>query len=501
MFDILLYSFAKKESSTKIPVNETPLTISGVLKEPSSITNPIIRIEPLPGNVSPHQYTYAYINTFARMYFIEDWVWADGLWEVHMKVDVLASFRNQIGAQTEYVLRTDSLTDFNGEITDTTYPATTDYITRSYISSNNPFPSAINVGCYIVGIISGNSPTAVGAISYYAMDSYQFGQLKQALLSEDNLITMGLAILDPSTGQLTPTVQDISLEVLKTMYNPFQYIVSCMWFPFPLTEIPSSAQVTQIKIGWWEYTLNGAIIDAQLATFAEDLPITTHPQASRGTYLNYSPYVRRTLIGRFGTIALDNAYFDSGFNRVGIEYVVDLITGQCKAGIERLQQHGSGFDSDIITQREFLLGVPIQLAQVGTDYLGTALQSMGLGGNLLGGAVAGFATGGVGGAVAGAISSTASGIYNSISTAMPQMETSGQNGSFLSVNNVTRLIEQFFIIVDEDIGHRGRPLCELRQLNTLSGFILCAEGELDISCYDNERKEIVQYLTTGFFWE
>jgi phosphate/sulfate permease len=101
----------------------------------------------------------------------------------------------------------------------------------------------------------------------------------------------------------------------------------------------------------------------------------------------------------------------------------------------------------------------------------------------------------------GQIAGGASGIYNTLQTAMPQVETGGSNGSFLAPVNNTHMVEQFYKIVDEDIAHRGRPLCELRQLNTLSGFILCAEGEIDISCYDNERKEISRYLTEGFFWE
>ena len=100
-----------------------------------------------------------------------------------------------------------------------------------------------------------------------------------------------------------------------------------------------------------------------------------------------------------------------------------------------------------------------------------------------------------------AASTIYNGLENAIRSSMPQVITSGQNGSFLAPVNNTHVIEQFYKIVDEDITHRGRPLCELRQLNTLSGFILCAEGEIDISCYDNERKEIVRYLTEGFFWE
>ena len=497
MLNLYLYKqFAKKENSTKQPTNSTPtLGIQGVLKEPCSIMTPVVKIERLTSDALPFEYTYAKWVEAGKYYFIEDWIWQDGLWEVHMKEDVLATFKTQIGAETEYVLRTDSTVNFNGEITDTTYPATTDIVTHSY-SLSNIFTTDITVGCYIVGIISGGQTNAVGAISYYAMSSAQFGALKEKLFSDDNLEIMG--IID-SGGQALVT--DLSQEVLKTMYNPYQYIVSCIWFPFGKSAISNKTSVSAIKIGWWEYPLSGDRLYAQTLELGnEQYTITAHPQASRGSYLNFSPYTKRTLIGRFGTVAVDNSCFKVG-EKINISYVIDLITGQCYTKISVRNESGSTPSEKLIAERNFLLGVPIQIAQVGTDYLGTAVQAVGTIQSGMNGMIKGFASSGVIGAVTGAIAGGLSGIYNTIDTAMPQVETGGQNGSFLAPVNNTHIIEQFYQIVDEDIHHRGRPLCELRQLNTLSGFILCAEGELDISCYDNERKEIVKYLTAGFFWE
>lgn len=499
MLNLNLYSFAKKDNSTKQPTLETAKLVQGILKEPCSIMTPVVRIERLPNDAMPFQYTYAKWVEANRYYFIEDWTWVNGLWEVRMKEDVLATFKTQIGNTTEYVLRTDSTVDFNGEITDTTYPATTDIVSESY-SLNNIFTTDLTVGCYIVGIISGGQTQAVGAISYYAMTSGEFGSFKEKLFSDDNLITMGLAILDPTTGDLTPTITDISLELLKTMYNPYQYIVSCMWFPFGKSAIPSSTSVTGIKIGWWEYpTLTGNRLYAQTFELGnEQFAITAHPQASRGSYLNYAPYTRRTIIGRFGSIPVDTTMFSVG-NKINISYMIDLITGQCYCKISRRDETPATPAEDLIAERNFLIGVPIQIAQVGTDYLGTAVSALNTIPQITGGALSGLVSGT--GAVMGAIAGGASGIYNTLQSAMPQVETSGQNGSFLAPVNNTHVVEQFYKIVDEDIEHRGRPLCELRQLNTLSGYILCAEGDIDISCYDNERKEIVRYLTEGFFWE
>ena len=492
----LYKGFAKKENSTKQPSSSTlTLGVQGIFKEPCSILTPILKIERLALDAVPYDYNYARYIEGDRYYFIEDWVWADGLWEVHMKEDVLATFKTQIGNQSEYVLRTDSTTDFNGEITDTTYPATTDIVSDS-ISLTNIFTTDLTVGCYIVGIISGGQTDAVGAISYYAMTSSQFGALKEKLFSDDNLEIMG--IID-SGGQTL--IQDLSQEVLKTLYNPYQYVVSCMWFPFGENAILDKTSVSAIKIGWWEYNLSGYRLYAQTLELGnEQFAITAHPQATRGSYLNYAPYTRRTLIGRFGSVPIDTTLFSVG-DKINISYMIDLITGHCYTKISRRDEEYDPPAEDLIAERNFLIGVPIQIAQVGTDYLGTAVSAIDTVSKGVNGAVSGFVTGGIAGAVGGAIASSANGIYNTIQSAMPQVETGGQNGSFLAPANSTHVVEQFYKIVDEDIAHRGRPLCEIRTLNTLSGFILCAEGDMDISCYDNERKEITRFLTTGFFWE
>ena len=480
-------NFAKKENSTKRPSGTVSLSLQGILKEPCSIMNPVIKIERLSNDINPCIYTYAIIPSFRRFYFVEDWIWADGLWEVHMKEDVLGTWKDEIGLQSEYILRTDSTTNFNGEITDTTYPATTDFETKEYYAQS-VFSSDLTVGCYIVGIISGGQTNAVGAITYYAMTSSEFGALKEMLFSDDNLQIMG--IIDSGGQQL---VQDLSQEVLKTLYNPYQYIASCMWFPFPKSAITNKTDVSALKIGWWGYPLSGSRLYAQTLEFAELLPLHAHPQsATRGSYLNYAPYSRRTLIGRFGSIAVDSAYYNMSDN-LGISYFVDLITGQCRMSLRKEYYEGSSLRSDVITERHFLLAVPIQIAQVGTDYLGVANTAISSTANTIGKALSLD--------VGGAIASASNGIYNTIQSAMPQVETGGSNGSFLAPATQTCLLEHYFKIVDEDIGHRGRPLCEVRQINTLSGFILCAEGELDLNCFDNERKEIQRFLTTGFFWE
>ena len=491
--NITFYKFAKKANSTKI-ANGTGTTLTCQLKADTEMLNPTLIINSVPAAWNPI-WNYCYIPAFDRYYFIRNWRWLNGVWECSCAVDVLASWKTTIGNQIEYILRTDSTTVFNEAITDTMYPATTDIDLNQYYLTS-AFVSNISDGIYIVGIISGNDTQAVGAISYYAMSATEFGALKEALLSDDNLITMGMAALDPGTQQLTPLITDMSMEMLKAMYNPFQYIASCMWFPFPKSSISSTA-VSSIKIGWWQYNLSGNRITAQTLDVNEGpTAIVNHPQAStRGKYLNHAPYSRCTAFGIFGSVPMDLSYFDENDDRLIVHYMIDLITGNCRV---RFESYASSAQSPVhhtVTERDFQIGVPIQLAQIATDYLGTAVAGI----DAIGKTVSSAMRLDVG----GAISNAAHGIYNTIDAAMPQLSTSGTNGSFLITNShmQTSFCYQFYKIVDEDLSHKGRPVCANMKINTLSGYVLCAEGDFDIDCLEPERQMISNYLTSGFFWE
>lgn len=83
---------------------------------------------------------------------------------------------------------------------------------------------------------------------------------------------------------------------------------------------------------------------------------------------------------------------------------------------------------------------------------------------------------------------------------MPQVSVSGRAGSRASIVEPI-LISKFVDIVDADDAELGRPVCQLKTLSTLSGFVQCADGDLQISGFPEERRELRRYLTTGFFYE
>lgn len=486
LLNIKFWNFAKKNNSTKIPAGSWT-ELSCELKDDCNMLAPVLRIRSAAVSLS---WNYCYVPGFGRYYFINDWKWVGGCWEAYCSIDALASWKTELGQESMYILRRDSTTDFDPLITDTMYPATNDYTTQETVISGN-WAVSISSGVYIVGIMSAddnNNP--VGAVSYYAMTSAQFGALKDMLFSDQNLYKMGLT---DALGQMI--VNDMSKEIFKTMYNPYQYIVSCTWFPFSITSFVHGNLETTLKIGWWEYQLSNYPVFAQQIDLhnIEDMIIPAHPQAAaRGDYLNYAPYTSITVYGRFGTVALDTSKIKAGW-LLNFSYYVDAISGQCRAEITAWDDSLQSPQVVTLANRTFLLGVPIQLSQVGIDYMGAALATVDTAAGVMRGIR--YADAGL------ALSSAAHGVYNTIQSKMPVVETSGANGSFLTPYKLTRVCCHFYKIVDEDLAHKGRPLCAIRQLNTLSGYLLCADGEFDIPCTEEERGIIAGFLTSGMFWE
>jgi hypothetical protein len=199
----------------------------------------------------------------------------------------------------------------------------------------------------------------------------------------------------------------------------------------------------------------------------------------------------------FGSFAIDPSFFDlHGTNEgsVNLEIWADLITGKATCVIRANDKQ--------IGQLSGQIGVPVQLSQVGSDILGTATTAIQGVGNIISGGVSGFMSGGPAGAIAGAIGKGAEAIYNTINTAMPQVLSTGTNGSYAGMTSrVAHVVSKFFKIADPDDAHRGRPLCKMMAINTFSGFVQCAEGDISIPGTEEEKSIISRYMVSGFLYE
>lgn len=493
-------NFNKKQNSTLQPAaTASHDTFTCNIKDGCSVSAPVLDVLSVRGNPAALGYNYAYIPSFKRYYFITEWRYILGVWQCSMHVDVLASFKTDIGSLRKYVLRSASAYDL--DISDTRYPSKTE-ITQTIQAGNNPFTLMVNVdnvlqpcGFFILGLVglrpSVNVP-CIGGVNYYLLTGAEMVEFINFLMSD----TFAGIIDDPTAGLTT--------GVAKAVVNPIDYIISCMYIPMRINGV---SERVQPKIGWWNTSplSNGcaaigsgdtsAMVKAPtslLSTFIVD----HHPQYSRGHYLDLEPYSRYSFyLEPWGSINLDAALV-SKYNTISYDIVVDLITG-----LGRLSILGNG--SQILTNSFAQVGVPVQISQIMTDVIGGLKESAGTLGNVVSSTLMGN--------IGGAITSALSGIINTATAMMPQPSYTGANGSILSYSGTETaqgwntkgcyFKTERFNLVNENLQEFGRPLCDTRLLSTLSGFIMCADADNNIAALETEKTEINSYLVGGFFYE
>ena len=465
--NVYLFGFAKKENSTKSPTITDGVLFSMQLKEETSVINPVLIVNK--PNTMPTVYNYAFIPSLQRYYFINDWQYINGAWVCYCNVDVLASHKIAIGQTSAYIERAASA--YNGNIIDNLYPATTDVEIRNGVIANSWSGVAPSGGCFVLGVINYQSSHHIGAVSYYALTSADMDSLFNYLFN-NNIYT-------------SSSITEIGEGLFKSLFNPFQYIVSCMWFPASVGTYGST--VTNMKIGYWPTNVTANMVDAVTDVRFVTGNIYDHPQISRGEYLNYAPYTRITLYcPPFGAIPIDPYYTRLGhylYSKVSI----DVTSGEAVINVSFRESPYGSYSGKPCIQKTAMMGVPIQLAQVLSDYSGSLNTIMTASSSSSGAEAAGKLISGV--------------LQSAIATQMPQVSTSGSNGSFNTFTVAPELVIEHYRIADEDKADLGRPLMASRQINSLSGFVKCAESHFAGLCYEEERNRINNYLISGFFYE
>ena len=465
-----LFQFSKRTNSTKLPAAGSGYELSNVvLKEPTDFLHPVIRITAAGiggATVAPIVYNYAQIPKFSRYYFIDNWEYTGGCWECSLSIDVMGSWKASIGTMECYIDRSQSFYDSN--VIDSLYPAKTNYSVLATGVSTPWAGKTVSGGCFILGVINDDTAgTRLGAVSYYALSNSQLGQVLGFMY--------GNSIWNASN------ITEISQGLYKSFFNPFQYIVSCIWIPLTVSQLTTTAK--NVRLGSWDTGVSGnavSVYNAQTLTVETTIPV--HPQAnSRGNYLNFAPYTNHTLyMPPFGAIPVDPAFKNHGYTLRGDVYV-DIISGQAT-----LRLGTKAPDNSVVyfTERSGVMGVPIQLAQVLADYQGVVNPI------LNSGSVTGFLTNLVTGTVMSAVEQNS-----------PNVSTSGSNGSMITFVEASVLVSQCAILADENLELYGRPLLQNKVINTMSGYVKCAEAYVSFPCLLSEKERIEAFMKSGFYYE
>lgn len=419
---------------------------------------------------------YLHIPAFGRYYWITDMSYNMGEWEIRCRCDVLATYKTQIGSSSQYVLR--SASAFDTYVMDTLYP------TRSLPTVTHKTGSTVfdGVGTYIMGVIgraSGGSSIAKG-LTYYALTPAQM-QLFVNWINDWNT-------LDDFATNFMGAVQATLDSFAGQLLQIFDYIRTVFWVPISYTSIIGGGSAGPIVLGG--YTSPNTIT-AYPATnmnvhFSGANPVCAfylpaHSQAAtEGYYLNAAPFLQHVLDCPYiGEIQVPSML--TAGNAIVVNADISVIDGSAEfyvfGEIDGTQYAISRINAQI--------GVPIPLSTVKSNVIGTA------------GAIAGT----VASAVTGNFLGAAAGIADAVSAAIPTPKNIGGLSGYHTQNLDSELVTTEWSIVNTDNTSHGRPLCQVKTISTLSGYVLCENAEIAIPGTAEESEEVMSYMNGGFYYE
>lgn len=462
--NVTFYSnFTKKKNSTKQPSGGT--TLNCLMKKDCSISAPVFLIDGI-----DLSYNYCYFN--GRYYFITDIVLnKNNIYEINCRVDVLATYKLQIGNYTAFVERAGSR--FDDKINDV-FLSSQQFITNAGVATTDV--GMINGGCYIFRTVSGD-----GINSYATEDMEMLGAIYQ----------------NSTYGTSDTIIQSILDSIGMSALDASQYLLNVMWVPFDISSLSGTAVNGQdpsptsggIELGFWRYKWPAETGWAakKLTEFRKGTTQTlVMPHSAYNDFRAYSSEFTRYTIFLPGVGTVNLNALDTKFE-LGITMECDLISG----GIGYIIRNTGG--GNYIATFNGQLGVNIPMVSTNINSAGF-LESVA-------GTIAAVAASETGVGVAAAL---AAGTVNSVKTlASEQGSINGYNGNIGMIKRSHQVlvnIEQYGS-KDFPLVVAGRPLYENTVINTLSGFVKCGGASLDIGGFENEKSEVNTYLNSGFYYE
>lgn len=471
-FNVRFYNFQKETNSTEQPEplkpTTTRVTYQCVALDDMSLTAPVIKV--LIGMGANIDFNYMYVASFNRYYWITDWTYRDRCWYVSGIVDALATYRSQIGDMSVYVLR--AAAEYDGTIQDNLYPVKAQW-GGNIVNYSSPWTQNVQTGLYSVGIIGS------GQTQFYVTTTVELNNMLQYILS-DQYASAALTALGVS-----------AYPEAKAILDPLQYISCVTYLPISNNEFDMSDFIRhEIKIGYVTYNLVAwSVTNAVPKSFSVTMSIPRHSMANdRGTYLNSAPYSSYNVyFPPFGLINLDPALCANSTSVTATAYV-DLHTGNASLLI-------TNNSNRVMSRTCGKVGYPMQLSQVIAQGYGIMSAAKDAAGILSG------IEGGVAGLISSGISSIANGIGNAITGSIPSANSIGSVGSVDAMQGPVQFQTMFAMPVSDDLTHRGRPLCAVRTVRNVAGYLLCADVDIHIAGATSlEMDRIKAYMESGFYY-
>lgn len=381
---VTFYQLKKRPNSTKT-VDKTSqywFSVNVELKDPCNTIEPSFTLELLPGsNNKPFVFpaniiesggvddglpadltSYTHVD-MCNLYFrcpifrITDIEIENTIATVHLRADLLASYRDEILNSTQFIGRISDVLKCDRTQIDT-LPITENRYRFDYAASGSDvFQSGYESGSYVLGVI--NDSPKVGSVCYYLFQNLD------ALTELLSYLMSGVEWLN---------ISDISDELTKSLINPMQYIVSCKYFPLNIDYYEANNEILydNVKVGYWETPVKALKMLDFSTSIIGTVPVSGHPQAQHNNdYLLLPPYTTRTFyLEPFGAIPLDGSFLMGG-EKLAYKIIVDHISG---AGMLYLYRMSS--TNDFISVHYANVAQDIKISQLTTDVLRVAENAL-----------------------------------------------------------------------------------------------------------------------------
>lgn len=463
--EVRFYVFSKQKNSTARPKSDPTKTIDCQLKEPTNIMHPIIIV---PYNIS-YVVNYAYIPIFKRYYYVTDITYLTGnRIEAQFEVDVLATYKDNISSYSCFVERSASnynlyMDDNLVSNTENIGPSSPDRVGIT----NFQYPYDYGEGGTFYMRVVNNDASKEG-IPIYALNASQLKKVLNFMFSEANYKDM------------------LSDEVVKSFFNPFQYIVSLMWVPIDPSYFDKLTK-HNVLFGWWDTGVNAAygvgdiLISNQKINMPENPYAETDFRRYSSRFSQYSMYIPGV-----GSINLPTEIATSPSGLYMTLYF-DATTGQAEYQFSL----GSAENFNVIMSFKTQLGAPIQIGQMGASLPGVVSGG--------GSAIGSLLSGNIGGVIKGLVDSAKSSFS-------PAPSIIGTTGARTIIEDNTAIEVTVYTRGSGDIpqNQAGRPCYKSLRLGSLSGFVKCGNASIMLSeaaAFSSEIDQVNSYLNSGFYME
>ena len=474
----------KRRNSTLQPTLSTSFDV--LLKTPTSLHTPTFTI-----NASAFDFNY--LKWDDRYYFVTDVVARNNnLWDVSAIIDVLATYKADILASTQYVSY--SSEQGNAWLADTRIPVLkSTQASKSTVSIGSLFNSN---GFYVL--------TCVGqdGCNTFAADITNLHDLLNEINNWSSNILSNIRGGTYQWGTTEEAIQSLGDMLIQSGVAGNAYadapscIRSCVWVPFSITGQSFLDATKDVYLGQFPTGLRLFTLKGSPATGSVSVNIPWHFSDWRRAYCE-DVYIYLPLVGMIA-LSSDNL---TNVSSITVRYSATATDGvvsyQIVAGNEIIGSYGGQCSANypIGVSQQASAGEVITTAFAGAEKMvNMAINSS------ISPISAGAA--GVGATMAG-IEAT----YNLANATLTRHNSciggvGGGAGAGLDLNVTCYTVAHNTIVEPADmVATMGRPTMKPLQLSTLTGFCQCANAHVSAAAEAQELDAIDTYLNSGFYIE